>query len=220
MATIACKQFLNQLDSWLEGERGPGARAHWAACPECRALVEDFDAITLTARDLGADASEPPRYLWTSIRSQLAREGVIRDRRAATRPAQAPSKGWAAWLHAWPRPALATAGVALLLALGIALSHPLNKRMNDYRWMRHTQPSTSSLGAHLDSVEHATVASLRSRQAVSAVLNKNLAIVDNYIALCEKSVRENPESEMARDYLYDAYQQKANLLAQISDGGE
>ena len=43
-------------------------------------------------------------------------------------------------------------------------------------------------------------------------MHQNLAIVDNYIALCEKSVSEEPENEVARDYLYEAYQQKADLL--------
>jgi hypothetical protein len=38
--------------------------------------------------------------------------------------------------------------------------------------------------------------------------------------LCEKSVREDPEDEVARDYLYDAYHQKADLLAQISERGD
>jgi hypothetical protein len=46
-----------------------------------------------------------------------------------------------------------------------------------------------------------------------------LAIVDNYIALCEKSVREDPENEIARDYLYEAYEQKADLLAQMTERG-
>jgi len=45
-------------------------------------------------------------------------------------------------------------------------------------------------------------------------------LVDNYIKLCEKSVREEPQNELARDYLYDAYRQKADLLDQISDRGE
>ena len=54
---------------------------------------------------------------------------------------------------------------------------------------------------------------------VTASLHKNLAIVDNYIALCEKSVREDPQNEAARDYLYEAYQQKADLLAQMTERG-
>ena len=55
---------------------------------------------------------------------------------------------------------------------------------------------------------------------MTASLHENLAIVDNYITLCEKSVREEPENEVARDYLYGAYQQKADLLAQMTERGE
>jgi len=103
---------------------------------------------------------------------------------------------------------------------GFLLTGPVTKRVNDYRWMRGTQNSTAVLGAHLDSVENTTVDSLRSNPVVYAALHKNLAIVDNYITLCEKTVREDPESEIARDYLYDAYQQKADLLAQMNERGE
>ena len=54
---------------------------------------------------------------------------------------------------------------------------------------------------------------------MTASLHDNLAIVDNYIALCEKSVSEDPENEVARDYLYEAYEQKADLLAQMTERG-
>jgi len=35
--------------------------------------------------------------------------------------------------------------------------------------------------------------------------------------MCEKNVREQPENEMAREYLYGAYEQKAELLAAAMD---
>lgn len=54
---------------------------------------------------------------------------------------------------------------------------------------------------------------------MTAALYENLAMVDNYISLCEKSVRDEPQSEMARDYLYGAYQQKADLLATMAERG-
>jgi hypothetical protein len=53
--------------------------------------------------------------------------------------------------------------------------------------------------------------------AVSDSIRRNLNIVDNFIAICEKSVREQPENEMAREYLYGAYQQKAELLVTAMD---
>jgi hypothetical protein len=33
-------------------------------------------------------------------------------------------------------------------------------------------------------------------------------------------VQEEPQNEVARDYLYEAYQQKADLLAQMTERGE
>jgi hypothetical protein len=48
---------------------------------------------------------------------------------------------------------------------------------------------------------------------VTDSIRRNLQIVDNFIAICEKSVREQPDNQMAREYLYGAYQQKAELLA-------
>jgi hypothetical protein len=217
MATMDCNQFVGQLDSWTEGERGLDARAHVARCRSCRSLAEDFDAIRSMAHTLAAETPEPPAYLWNSIRAQLEREGVIREPRPAA--AESPARTWRGWLGL-PRPALAGAFAAVLAIAGYAASGPLARRINDYRWMRGTQRTTNPLNAQLDRVEHATVASLAGDPAVAAALHKNLAIVDNYIALCEKSVREDPQSEMARDFLYDAYQQKADLLAQMSEQGE
>lgn len=216
-AVPACHEFLDQLDSWMDGDRRPDARAHLAGCPSCRGLAEDFDAMMTAARALGNEAAEPPAYLWNSIRAQLEDEGIIRQPRPEAVAVSA--KGWFAWLGL-PRPALAGVFAAILAVIGLAASGPITRRINDYRWMRGTQRSANTLNAQLNRVEHATVASVGADPLVAAALHKNLAIVDNYISLCEKSVRENPQSEMARDFLYDAYQQKAGLLAQMTEQGE
>jgi hypothetical protein len=73
--------------------------------------------------------------------------------------------------------------------------------------------STGSLDASEASIE-----SLPERDPqVAEELHHDLGVVDNFIAVCEKSVREQPDNEMAREYLYDAYQQKAQLLAVAMD---
>lgn len=212
-----CDLFIAQLDSNLEGLRPAEFQSHASSCPDCRSVADDFVAITVAARAMAEHDSEPPAHLWNSIRVQLESEGFIRQPRSPVVVASA--KPWRGWF-ALPRPAMAGAFVAVLVVAGLLARGPVTHRINDYRWMRGTQNSTASLTAQLDTVEHATVASLRSAPLVQAALHKNLAIVDNYIALCEKSVRENPQSEMARDFLYDAYQQKADLLAQMNEQGE
>ena len=218
MADTGCNQFLNHLEAWMEGDRSREAHAHLKSCPRCREVAADLDSISHAARSTAEDA-EPPAHLWNSLRAQLQQEGLIRDSQPA------PASGWAAAIRGWfagvPRPALAGAYLTILIVAGVALSGPATRRLNDYRWVRGLQASTRPLETHLNSVERATMASIvDSNPVVKAMLHKNLAIVDNYIALCEKSVREEPENEVARDYLYEAYQQKADLLAQMSDQGE
>jgi hypothetical protein len=119
---------------------------------------------------------------------------------------------------ALPRPVLAGGYLAALLAIAFGLSGPINSRINRQRWLDGTQSSTEPLSAQLTSAEKASFSSLpASESPVTASLHQNLKIVDNYISLCENSVREEPENELAREYLYEAYQQKADLLAQLNE---
>jgi len=43
--------------------------------------------------------------------------------------------------------------------------------------------------------------------------------LDAFIADCEQHVQANPEDQLARQYLAAAYQQKAQLLAEMLDRG-
>jgi len=55
--------------------------------------------------------------------------------------------------------------------------------------------------------------------AVDASLRQNLQQVNEFIADCERRVREVPSDELAREYLTNAYQQKAQLLSAMMDRG-
>jgi hypothetical protein len=218
MAMFHCKDFPNYLEPWMEGQRHPDAQAHVRDCPRCRALVDDLNSIQASAKEWGAIEAEPPAHLWTSLRAQLVVEGLIRE----GKPAPQGRRGWfGEWFYALPRPALAGAYLAALLAVAFALSGPVNERINRQRWLAGMQNSTTPVRAHLARAEQNTTLSglSDSNPTVTASLHDNLAIVDNHIALCEKSVREEPQNELARDYLFDAYREKADLLAQMSDRG-
>jgi hypothetical protein len=210
MATIGCKDFPDYLEPWMEGDRHPDALAHLRDCPRCRNLVEDLKMIQATAQEWGRTESEPPAHLWNSLRVQLVQEGLIHHQSTRRR-----------WLPSLPRPALAGAYLAAVIAVAFGLSGPVNQRINRARWLEGTQNSTTPLRAQFASAEmNATTLSVPdSNPTVTASLHNNLAIVDNYIVLCEKSVNEEPENELARDYLFEAYQQKADLLAQLSERG-
>ena len=50
-------------------------------------------------------------------------------------------------------------------------------------------------------------------------LQQDLVTLDAFIADCEQHVQANPEDQLARQYLAAAYQQKAQLLAEMLDRG-
>jgi hypothetical protein len=82
-----------------------------------------------------------------------------------------------------------------------------------------SRPALDGLGSTLDGNMQRVVASFSSDydNSVALSLQQNLQIVDNLIAVCEKTVREHPADPLAREYLYGAYQQKADLLAVATD---
>lgn len=54
---------------------------------------------------------------------------------------------------------------------------------------------------------------------VDASLRQNLHTLNEFIAECEQHLRQNPQDELAREYLNIAYQQKADLLAAMMESG-
>ncbi|MGH9704351.1 MAG: hypothetical protein ACRD4K_13335 [Candidatus Acidiferrales bacterium] len=212
MATIACNQFMELAAPWLEGEHLPEAAAHLRGCPQCRSIVADLESIRAAAAHLAAEEVEPPARVWLNLRDRLEKEGLIRQ------------PGWMERLSAMfltvPRPAIAGALLGLFLVAGLMLGYQSNVTANQAAWLAGTQKATS-LGKQLAAAEQGAMSSIRGERnpVVTASLNQNLAIVDNMIAICEKSVRETPQDEMTRDFLYQAYQQKADLLATMTERG-
>ena len=223
MTTVACRDFQDRFDPSGDSPRKDSppdlnVQAHLRDCPSCRSFVEDLGKIRAVALQLAASDPEPPTRIWFSLRAELEKEGLIRDT-----PSRSPSKSWFGEIFsgkfgALPRPVLAGGYLAALLAIAFGLSGPINSRINRQRWLDGTESSTEPLSAQLIAAEKASFSSLpASETPVTASLHQSLDLVDNYISLCENSVREEPENELAREYLYEAYQQKADLLAQLNE---
>jgi hypothetical protein len=227
MEALNCSQFLaDHLESWLDGARPAEAEAHLRDCPSCRSVANDVAAIASFARTMAEEDPNPPARVWVALRARMEEEGLI-ARDAAELVAQPGPKTrstgrWFGWLPgAMPRPALAVVYLALMAAGGFMLGSHSLLQSNDTRWYNTTRDRADQVSAVLDTAEENTLSGLHEpNPVVAASFHKNLVLVDNYIKLCEKSVREEPQNELARDYLYDAYQQKADLLDQISDRGE
>jgi len=217
MSPIQCAQFERMLEEQPDGPLSAGAAAHLQGCVDCRVLWSDIGAIRAAGLEWGKEEVEPPEYLWSSLRRQLESEGLIRERST--------QRGWfSAWFGAAPRWILAGASVSLLLIAAMLASYQMSERKSaDALPVRLGIAATpklvaADLGKTLDGDVKRVFDSLpEGNPVLASSLRENLGIVDNLIADCEKSVREQPDDPMARDYLYGAYEQKAVLLAAATD---
>ena len=202
---MQCNEFLNYSGEWMEGGRAPAAADHWKTCANCRGLIADMESISQAAGAMDAETPAPPARVWLAVRAQLESEGIIRQ----------PGFGdwFAGFFAALPRPALAGAYVAVLLAalvLGSVSLTPVQEA---------TSPDLQ-LQSQFTQVEQQQMIGLPAHDpAVTATYRDSLAVVDKFIAMCEKTVREDPKNEIAREYLYAAFQQKAELLASMTERG-
>jgi len=215
---MQCEQFEQMLEQQDEGAWPKATLAHLETCEACRALSADFGAIHEMALELGAEDIAPPERVWISLRNQLEAERLIHGPQQDPQSASQAGPGW--WA-VFQRPAIAGAFLGLLLAAGSAVSYLSNAPQTAVQSQLTPAQETSPMPS-ADSVfkeEVLTVGSdsipglRRQDTAVTNSIRRNLQIVDNFIAICEKSVREQPDNQMAREYLYGAYQQKAELLA-------
>jgi len=211
---MQCKE----LDVFFEEEGlaplSAAARQHLSECHACKHFFDDVTGIVALAHQLPAEV-DPPEHIWISIRAELIREGTIRgfssEREAAP--------WWQSFAELFRSRTWATAAVAMVIIL---VGFMLGSKPREQVLQVQEDPYSSTVTA-LSQQEHdlanMQLASTGETSAVDASLRQNLQQVNEFIADCERRVREVPSDELAREYLTNAYQQKAQLLSAMMDRG-
>lgn len=227
---MQCKEIEAVLENEGLSLLPEAARAHVASCNACRSLIEDFSAIVAVAEELPAEV-EPPTRVWVALRNQLEAEGIIK---APARIDEATRPSWWETLSRILRGrALATAAVGLVIVVAAFVQIGGDKL--NFRPVRDTvaqaPPSPfipneplgdtgQTLRQEEQNLPMVQNAGLSSRQdVVDASLRQNLASLNQFIEDCRRRLREDPNDELAREYLSVAYQQKAELLSAMLDRG-
>lgn len=191
------------------------ARGHVAGCRHCQGYIADLETIVSAAQELPAEV-EPPSRVWIALRTQLELEGVIKEPVTAA-PKAEPASWWSGFAQLFRSRALATLTVGAVLAAAAVLQ--LRQR---------TEPlGPDSVPTGIEAIAKQVNQQevdlrnmhLASTSPVDAALEQNLQEIDDFIADCERHLKEAPRDELAREYLADAYQQKAELLAAMMDRG-
>jgi len=206
-----------ELDVFFEEEGlaplSAAARQHLSECHACKHFFDDVTGIVALAHQLPAEV-DPPEHIWISIRAELIREGTIRgfssEREAAP--------WWQSFAELFRSRTWATAAVAMVIIL---VGFMLGSKPREQALQVQEDPYSSTVTA-LSQQEH-DLANMQlastGDSAVDASLRQNLQQVNEFIADCERRVREVPSDELAREYLTNAYQQKAQLLSAMMDRG-
>jgi hypothetical protein len=220
------------------------AREHLAECRKCRSYVADLTSIVDAAHRLPPEIA-PPERVWISLRAQLEAEGIIRT--PADPVAVEPASWWDSMRAFFGNRVVATAMVGILIVAAAVFEIRKDRIHNDAPSLHqaarevqappqvitssdqklHSAPSASTAPAEfagtaqaLDDQEPvATGMILTSRSPIDASLRDNLKKVDEFIADCERHLKEQPQDQLTREYLSAAYQQKAELLSAIIERG-
>jgi len=214
----ACAAFLQFSERWMEGERDGVAAAHLQSCTNCSALVADLEAISVSAPALAE--VEPPARVWVSLRNQLEVAGLVQEPAEAAAAVQAEPRPS---LFFGLRPVLATALLAVLVLFSGFYANQggeISRSTGSPRTLAQGPSDGREVLKELEAFAPLAAAALpevhEHDPLVRAAYKQNLQIIDNAIAMCEKTVKQDPRNEAAADYLRAAYQQKADLLASIS----
>ncbi len=217
---MQCNELEQILEQHADGPLPDLATSHLNGCKACRTLAADLEAIHTLAIELGAEEIALPEHVWLTLRNQLEVEGIIHE------PALADQNAKYGWWSVLQRPAVAGAFLSfILVAAGMisTLGNSTQMAVHPTAPLQQQEASAVPSAENVFKEELLTVGNQNTPgfqahdAAVTDSIRRNLNIVDNFIAMCQKNVREQPENEMAREYLYGAYEQKAELLATAMD---
>ena len=197
--------------------------AHLAQCRECRNYIADLTSIVDVARKMPSEI-EPPERIWISLRAQLEREGIIREPVLVAAPEHI--SWWQGFSELFRSRALATATVGMLILFAGFLQLRTDNNSSSSSAPAPTQAAAIAAepfaATRIVLNEQEPVARgiiLASTSPVDTSLRENLQKVDDFIADCERRLTDAPQDELAREYLSNAYQQKAELLSAMMDRG-
>lgn len=220
MTAPTCREIQPELsllvDSRLRADVEVRVREHLGGCAVCRGVLADLDRLRRATRDIGPIT--PPDHVWLQI------AGNLRLSESSAAPAPSPHRARAPiWQWAGLAAALVLVTVALYLAQRIQRTPPAEPAPAQ---ASSTAPS-GSVDAIADELNLAAahyeraLAELEALAktsaspvdaAVATEVRDSLSAIDLAIAESRAALASNPQSEPARDSLFDALRRKITVL--------
>jgi hypothetical protein len=227
---MQCKDVAEIIEQQGFSPLPESARGHVTGCASCSSLVADFELIAASASQLPSEV-EPPTRVWVALRAQLEAEKIIREPQIAVPAGRSPWwQGVGLLIRGRGLAAAAFAFVMIFAAGYFQLTHrPTAVPLADGTAIVTSAPVVAEpfavAASSLDQEEQSLGPVQTASTGVSPVspvddsLRENLATLNAFIKECRKRLQEDPNDQVARDYLASAYQQKAEILAAMMERG-
>ena len=218
---MACESRIDPIQELVDGTLGAIRRSdleqHLAQCADCRALRQDLERI----RDAAAALPQlrPPDSTWLQIAGRLRQEVPRRDAVAPTR-ARRLSYAWVGIAAAL----VIVAGVSVTMVIRSTPTTPAPAASGAAAAGSATGESVAAVQSEVEAAQEQFEKAITKmddlRKAnmsaidpqTSAVIEKNLGIIDQAIAENRAAVKAEPGSVAARETLFEALRQKVSLL--------
>lgn len=215
----ARKLISEYIDGSLQTRKSASVEQHLDVCPDCRHLLEDFEAIVEDAKKLEEHA--PSDQTWLKIKAGLKPE---EQKVLAFKPRK---RAWFSLIFSPPKLKYAlSSAVILAFIVGVVIIGLRHWTGRDFLDRGDLQKYTL---AKLDEAEHHYQKAIKALgEAISAqegqmdpqiaqVFKSNLEVIDSSIMACRQMVLQNPENIDARNYLLAAYRGKMNFLNEMME---
>lgn len=200
---MTCTEIAALLDGYIDGTLPPDALAqmeqHLGECPDCRREVAAIRALVGEARSLPRSIL-PERDLWTGIEARLTP--------VATIPATPHRR--------WYRPLVLLAAALFLLIAGATLATLYQRRTTSefaLEQQRYAQATADLARKLADDPAHLSA-------STRAVVERNLAIVDQAIQEAEAALQTDPGNAELEQMVLARYAQRLALLKHATEAGE
>lgn len=207
----------DDIDRQLTAAKRAQLERHLERCPGCRKLRDDLQRIVDSAGKL--ETLTPSEKAWLGIRDKLE----ARDQQVL---AFKPRKHGLFGSLFYPPRLRYVMSFAVLLAFVIGAA-VLGLRYWTGKGVLSEEKLQKYTLTKLDEAEHHYQKAIKALwQALSAqeengdplvaeILTRNLEVVDSSIAICRRTVLENPEDIEARNFLLAAYRKKVDFLNEM-----
>ena len=219
--TKTCAEIQPMLSQFVDGDLSGAAagdvRQHLAECDTCRGLVTDLERLRAAAGQLGPMA--PPSHIWLEVAGQIRLDGARAPQPAHATPPRGAARQWIGIAAAL---VLVTTALYLVRLAGGAQG-PSAPGADNASSAEHVE----TLDSMADEVKLASAPAERAiadleamaakppsdfDPAVATVFKENLGKIDATIAESRSALASNPESESARDSLFEAMRHKISVL--------